>query len=63
MAVTVKAAAAGAVTVALAGGTVTAGTWSTVRVAGALVTGEPMPLPTVTVYWLPFMAREVFGVV
>ena len=63
MAVTVKVAAAGMVTVALAGGTVMAGTWSTVRVAAGLVTGEPMPLATVTVYWLPFMAKVVAGVV
>ena len=63
MAVTVKVAVVGIVTVALAGGTVMAATWSTVRVAAGLVTGAPMPLLTVTVYWLPFMAREVFGVV
>ena len=63
MAATEKVAAVGARTVAGWGWVVMTGPWSTVKVAAGLVTAAPMPLLRVTVYWLPFMARDVFGVV
>ena len=62
VAVTLKLAVAGAVTVRSTGWTVMTGAAFTVKVA-ALLVALPAALLTVTVYWAPLFPKPVAGVV